>query len=38
MKKNIKLSKKKYFKLGKIPLGIGAIMDGWDFSEEEFRN
>ena len=29
---------KKYFGLGQVPIGIGAIMKGWDISEEDFRN
>ncbi|MFH1452216.1 MAG: radical SAM protein [archaeon] len=33
----LKLSKKEYFNVGKVPLGIGAIMGGWNFTEEEFR-
>ena len=36
--KEIKLSEKTYFKLGRIPIGIGAIMDGWEFTEDEFKN
>jgi len=36
--KEIKLSEKAYFKLGWIPTGIGAVMDGWEFTEDEFLN
>lgn len=32
------LSKKTYFGLGKVPVGVGAVIKGWDISEEEFRS
>ncbi len=38
MKDDARLSERAYFKLGRIPTGIGAIMDGWEFTEEEFLN
>ena len=31
-------SKKEYFGLGKVPTGIGAVLRGWDLTEEEFRD
>ncbi|MBU4274315.1 radical SAM protein [Patescibacteria group bacterium] len=34
----IKLSKKKYIGLGHVPMGIGAVIKGWDMAEEDFRN
>ena len=30
-------SKKTYVGLGKVPVGIGAILRGWDITEQEFR-
>jgi hypothetical protein len=30
-----KLSKKKYIGLGYVPIGIGAIIKGWDITEEQ---
>lgn len=34
----IKLSKKKYIGLGRVPIGIGAVIKGWDITEENYRN
>ncbi len=34
----IQLSTKKYFGLGQVPIGIGAIFKGWDISEEDYKN
>lgn len=31
------LSEKSYIGLGQVPIGIGAILRGWDFTEKEFR-
>ncbi|MBU3964857.1 radical SAM protein [Patescibacteria group bacterium] len=33
-----KLSKKKYIGLGHVPVGIGAIIKGWDMTEKDCRN
>lgn len=33
-----KLSKKKYIGLGHVPIGIGAVIKGWDMAEEDYRN
>ncbi len=35
---NRKTSKENYIGLGKVPLGIGAVIKGWNISEEHFRN
>ena len=32
-----KLSSQTYFGLGRVPIGIGAQLFGWDITEEEFR-
>lgn len=34
----MKLSKENYIGIGHVPIGIGAIIKGWDITEEEFRN
>lgn len=34
----MKLSKKKYIGLGCVPIGIGAVIKGWDIEEEDYRN
>jgi len=34
----IKFSKEKYIGLGHVPIGIGAIIRGWNVAEEHFRN
>ncbi|MFZ3060108.1 MAG: radical SAM protein [Candidatus Methanoperedens sp.] len=34
----MKLSKKKYIGLGHVPIGIGALIKGWDIAEEYYRN
>lgn len=34
----MKLSKESYIGLGKVPVGIGAVIKGWNISEEHFRN
>ena len=31
------LSEKSYFGLGKVPIGIGAVLHGWDITEQKFR-
>jgi len=31
-------TKKSYFGLGKVPVGIGALIRGWDVIEEEYRD
>jgi len=36
MKRNF--SKEKYIGLGHVPLGVGAIIKGWNITEEHFRN
>lgn len=33
-----KTSKQKYFGLGHVPIGIGAVIRGWNITEEHFRN
>lgn len=34
----MKLSKKNYIGLGHVPIGIGAVIKGWDMTEEDYRN
>lgn len=34
----MKYSKENYFGLGHIPIGMGAMLNGWNISEEEFRD
>lgn len=34
----MKYSGKSYFGLGRVPVGIGAVLKGWDITEEEFRD
>lgn len=34
----MKWSTKEYFGLGKVPVGIGAVLKGWDLTEKEFRD
>lgn len=34
----IKFSKEKYIGLGNVPIGIGAVIKGWNITEEHFRN
>jgi len=36
--KKIEFSKKKYFGLNHVPVGIGAVIRGWNITEEHFRN
>ena len=36
--KNIKFSREKYIGLGHVPVGIGAILKGWNIKEDDFRN
>ncbi len=38
MHNHIPLSKKKYIGLGHVPVGIGAVLKGWDIEELEYRN
>jgi hypothetical protein len=33
----MKLSKEEYIGLGKVPIGIGAVLKGWNISEKDFR-
>lgn len=33
-----KLSNKKYIGIGKVPVGIGAVIKGWDLTEKDYRN
>jgi len=32
------LSREKYFGVGQVPIGIGAVLKGWDVSEEDYRD
>jgi len=34
----MKFSKQKYLGLGHVPIGIGAVIKGWNITEEHFRN
>jgi len=34
----MKFSKEKYIGLGHVPIGIGAVIKGWNITEEHFRN
>ncbi len=34
----MKLSKEKYIGLGNVPIGIGAIIKGWNIKEDDFRD
>ena len=34
----MKLTKEKYIGLGNVPIGIGAVIRGWNLTEEEFRD
>ncbi len=34
----MQLSNKRYIGLGQVPLGIGAVIKGWNITEQEFRN
>lgn len=34
----MKLLKEKYIGLGHVPIGIGAVIKGWNITEEHFRN
>jgi len=34
----MELSKEKYIGLGHVPIGIGAVIKGWNIKEEDFRN
>ncbi|HEA46488.1 MAG TPA: radical SAM protein [Candidatus Pacearchaeota archaeon] len=34
----MKVTEKKYFGLGNVPIGIGSIIKGWDISEEAYRD
>ncbi len=35
---SIEFSKQKYIGLEKVPIGIGAVLKGWNITEEHFRN
>lgn len=37
MAKKIILSQKSYVGLGKVPIGIGAVLRGWNITEQEFK-
>ncbi|MGV8168466.1 MAG: radical SAM protein [Candidatus Nanoarchaeia archaeon] len=37
-KRRLELSSKEYVGLGRVPIGIGAVLKGWDLTEEEYRN
>ncbi|MFA6171225.1 MAG: radical SAM protein [Patescibacteria group bacterium] len=32
------LTKEKYFGLGRVPIGIGAVLKGWNITEEHFKD
>ena len=34
----MRLSEKAYFGLGRVPIGIGAVIKGWDITEEYYRD
>jgi len=34
----VMLSKEKYFGFGSVPIGIGAVLNGWNILEKNFRN
>jgi MoaA/NifB/PqqE/SkfB family radical SAM enzyme len=34
----MEISKEKYIGLGHVPIGIGAVIKGWNITEEHFRN
>lgn len=34
----MKLSKERYFGLGQVPIGIGAVLKGWNIQEDDFKN
>lgn len=34
----MEISKQKYIGLGNVPIGIGAVLKGWDVQEKDFRN
>ena len=36
--RDMKLTKEKYFGLGRVPIGIGAVLKGWNIPEKDFRN
>lgn len=37
MSKKTMLSRKSYVGLGKVPVGIGVVLRGWDITEQEFK-
>ena len=36
--KEFKRSKERYFELGNVPIGIGAVIKGWNITEERYKN
>ena len=36
--KEVKRSKERYFELGNVPIGIGAVIKGWNITEERYKN
>ena len=36
MKKNVCYTKEKYIGLGSVPIGIGALIKGWNITEERY--
>ena len=34
----MRITKESYLGLGKVPIGIGAVLKGWDMKEEEYRD
>lgn len=38
LKDNMGQTTKKYFGLGNVPIGIGAVLRGWDIIEEDYRD
>lgn len=34
----MQVSKESYFGLGRVPIGIGAVINGWNISEKDFHN
>lgn len=37
-KSGIRFSTKQYIGLGNVPIGIGAVINGWDIEEKDYRN
>jgi len=34
----MKFSKERYIGLGHVPIGVGAVIKGWNVTEEHFRD